>query len=436
MTIENLHEAFLLSAGICTDSRQDAKGKLFFALKGENFDGNLYVEDALEAGCHLAITETETLEGKPGVWYTPDALKLLQDLAWFHRRYASPEIVAITGSNGKTTTKELVAAILSRKFNVLATKGNLNNHIGVPLTLLSLQDEEMAVVEMGANHPGEIKTLAEIADPGLGLITNIGKAHLEGFGSLEGVLEAKGELYDYLALHEGLALVDGDDPVLIAKATKSGVKTWIVGSGGELNVVAKVIEQVPFLVIELEMEGTIQRIQTGLVGAYNLRNIKMAVAVGLKYGVGAGDMAEAISSYRPNNQRSQVIDGVNRVTLDSYNANPTSMREAIVGLLEYATDPTMIILGDMAELGDSSSAEHSDLVHWIGTLNIDRVCLVGPNFCATHEPSTHSGVFRDRKELEVHLSSDPPIGYQVLVKGSRVMELERLAPILIGNKVK
>lgn len=432
MTLESLHNEFLQSRGVCTDTRQDAEGTLFFALKGERFDGNRYVPDALRAGCRLAVTDSTSHEGEPGILVTPSPLKLLQELATFHRRKVSPIVLAITGSNGKTTTKELVSAVLSKRYNVLATKGNLNNHIGVPLTLLSLDDEEVAVIEMGANHPGEISTLAGIAAPDLGLITNVGKAHLEGFRTVAGVLNAKGELYEYLARHKGKALVDGADPLLMEKASGTGVERLVIGTGGDLPVTAKIVEQSPYLEVELEIENRKMSLHTMLVGGYNLQNIRQAAATGYRFGVPATEIADAISSYRPENQRSQVVEGGgNRVILDSYNANPTSMREAIGGLLTYASGPTMIILGDMAELGDSSEEEHRELVRWIGTLNIDRVLLVGPIFSDVSEPSASQTVFKERVALESHLEAGKPEGFHILVKGSRVMELEKLQALLV-----
>ncbi|MEN8202871.1 MAG: UDP-N-acetylmuramoyl-tripeptide--D-alanyl-D-alanine ligase [Bacteroidota bacterium] len=429
--IKQLHHIFLKSTGICTDTRKEVEGSLFFALKGENFDGNRFVEDAVAKGCMLALTERKELDGDPGILYVADALKALQELAHFHRKQVNPQVLAITGSNGKTTTKELMKEVLGKKFSVLATKGNLNNHIGVPLTLLSLKQEEIAVVEMGANHPGEIAELARIAAPGLGLITNVGKAHLEGFGSLEGVLKAKGELYEYLAFHKGRALVDGSDHMLMEKAESAGVETLVVGAEGDLPLSANLVSQNPFLELELTLAGSKHSVSTGLVGSYNLQNIRLAAGVGLQFGVPAASIAEAIAAYVPENQRSQLVKGEhNQVILDSYNANPDSMREAIGGFLNFASGPRMLLLGDMAELGDASEEEHRELVQWIETLDMDRVMLVGPKFTRACEPSSRLLVFSDRQELEARLKAEKPYGYHILVKGSRVMELERLRPLL------
>lgn len=432
MSTEQIYQEFLRSAGICTDTRREANGSLFFALRGDQFDGNRFVEDALNKGCRLAITERKDLEGSARVVVVPSVLEQLQKLANHHRMQIAPRLVAITGSNGKTTTKELMAAVLSSGYSLIATRGNLNNHIGVPLTLLTLDREEVAVVEMGANHPGEIAELARIAAPDVGLITNVGKAHLEGFGSLHGVLDAKSELYGYLAAHGGKAIIDGGDQTLIRKAGEIGVESEVIAPGGDLPVAIRLVRQTPFLEVEMVLGDEIYSFSTKLVGAYNLQNILLAAGTGLHFGISAGAIAGAISGYLPENQRSQMIEGGrNSVVLDSYNANPSSMLEAIGGLLTYATSPTMLILGDMAELGDASEQEHRELVQWIGTLNVGRVLLTGPIFYEVCETSGKIAVFRERSELEAFLRKEKPEGYHILLKGSRVMELERLKPLLI-----
>lgn len=421
-----------MSVGISTDTRQDVKGSIFFALKGDQFDGNMYVQDALKAGCRIAVTELKEYEGEAGICYTPSALKLLQELASFHRMQAAPRVLAITGSNGKTTTKELISVVLSKKFRVLATKGNLNNHIGVPLTLLSQKGEELAVVEMGANHPGEIGTLARIAAPNLGLITNVGKAHLEGFRTLEGVLDAKGELYEFLAASGGKAIVDGGDALLMKKAEETGVKVLSVSEDGALPVSVELLDQSPFLELDLRIGDESHHISTHLVGAYNIQNIRFAAACGSFFGVSGDEIAGAIASYTPENQRSQVVEGMhNRVVLDFYNANPSSMREAVGSLGAYADKTPMLILGDMAELGAASLSEHRDLVRWIRTLPIKQVILVGPQFGQVGEPLEGLRVFSALDELQAYLEKNPPRDCTILVKGSRVMGLERLKPLLV-----
>ncbi len=431
MSTEQIYQEFLQSTGICTDTRQMVEGSLFFALKGDQFDGNKFVEDALEKGCRLAITERKDLDGQERVVVVSSSLEVLQHLAQYHRIQVSPRLVAITGSNGKTTTKELTAAVLTKQYKLIATKGNLNNHIGVPLTLLTLNREELAVVEMGANHPGEIADLARIAAPDVGLITNVGKAHLEGFGSLQGVLDAKTELYAYLARHGGEAIVDGRDQILLRKADELGVKCRVVAPEGDLPVAVKLVRQSPFLEVDLVMGEEHYPISTRLVGAYNLQNIMLAAATGLYFGVAPETIAGAISGYLPENQRSQLLEGKrNMLVLDSYNANPSSMREAIGGLLSYAKAPTMLILGDMAELGDASEQEHRELCHWIASLNVDQVLLLGANFSQVSEASAQVHVFSKRDQLEDYLREESPEGYHILLKGSRVMELEGLSPLL------
>jgi len=434
LTIEDLYEEFIRSEGISTDTRQELRGTLFFALKGERFDGNLYVQEALNGGCRLAVTENMEYEGKPGTCCTPSALKLLQELAAYHRKKLAPRVLAITGSNGKTTTKELIRDVLSKQFRVLATRGNLNNHIGVPLTLLSLEKEEIAVIEMGANHPGEIENLARIAAPDAGLITNVGKAHLEGFGSLQGVLDAKGELYEHLAASGGEAIVDGEDETLLEKAGNTGVKILKVEPGGALPVSVSLLDQRPHLELELSLADESYILKTHLVGAYNLQNIKLAAACGKYFGVPGKDIAEAIGSYIPENQRSQVVEGEhNRVILDSYNANPTSMREALNGLIAYASEekPPMAILGDMAELGTASLQEHRELVDHLLSLSLEHVLLLGPQFAEVCEPRDDLLVFSGMDALQAHLEKHPPRGYTILLKGSRVMGMEVLGSYLV-----
>jgi UDP-N-acetylmuramoyl-tripeptide--D-alanyl-D-alanine ligase len=430
--IKQLYQEFLESTGICIDTRRDPEGALFFALRGEQFDGNRFVEDALSKGCRLALTERKDLAEVDRVLHVNSVLLELQQLASYHRKQRAPRVLAITGSNGKTTTKELLANVLSTRYTLMATRGNLNNHIGVPLTLLSLDREELAVIEMGANHPGEIAELARIAAPDLGIITNVGKAHLEGFGSLQGVLNAKSELYTYLAAQGGQALIDGGDQLLIGKAEELGVEKLLIAPGGELPIEVRLLGQTPYLEVELRIEEQVHACKTRLVGAYNVQNILLAAGAGLHFGIPGGDIARAIAGYSPENHRSQMLEGGrNRLVLDSYNANPSSMREAITGLLEYASPPVMLILGDMAELGDASPEEHRELLGWIRTLKVDRVLVAGPNFYQAGESLENLSVFKGKSELEEALKKEKPEGYHILLKGSRVMELESLKPLLI-----
>lgn len=441
MTIQELHQEFLQSAGICTDTRQVCSDSIFVALKGENFDGNRFVPDALDKGCRIAITVRTDLPPDQRILVVPSALEALQQLAHFHRMKQGARILAITGSNGKTTTKELIARVLEKKYGVASTRGNLNNHIGVPLTLLSLKEEEVAVVEMGANHPGEIGALCEIASPGTGLITNVGKAHLEGFGSLKGVLRAKTEMYKYLAASGGTALIDGSDATLIRRAGEIGVDTRTIGPKGDLMVHCRVTGQTPFLEVELQMEGKNYPVPTQLVGTFNLQNILLAAGAGLHFGVPSEDIAAAIAGYVPTNNRSQFIQGKrNQVIMDAYNANPSSMQGAVEGLLAVGKPPLMLILGQMAELGETSADEHLTLLRRVTSLPVDRLLLVGAIFSevledgslklSEGEPSGRITVFNNTESLETYLEAEPPEGYHILVKGSRVNELERIIRLL------
>ncbi len=436
--VKNLHPLFLDCKGVSTDSREELQGKLFFAIKGERFDGNRFVSEAVEKGCRLAVTERKELEGMENVLVVPSVLQILQELARYHRFHVSPRVLAITGSNGKTTTKELAHAVLSTKYRTLATSGNLNNHIGVPLTLLSLKDEEMAIIEMGANHAGEIGQLAGIAAPETGVITNVGKAHLEGFGSLEGVLHAKGELYEYLASGGGTAIIDITDDKLRGKASAVGVDAKLAGPGGDIPVSCRMTADRPFLSLELQFGNQRFPVSTRMVGPYNLQNVLLAASVGYYFGTDPGETARAISGYQPINRRSQLMETrSNRLILDSYNANPTSMREAIGGLLTYDPDRSMVILGDMAELGEQAPEEHRQLVEWIRSTGIRKALLAGPHFsrvarddrAARHDQVVQ--VFPGTAELAEALRKDFPSGYSILVKGSRIMRLEEIVDLFI-----
>ena len=430
---EHIYREFLRSDGISTDSRGELHNRIFVALEGENFDGNRFVEQALEKGCRLALTSRKELEGERRIAVV-DPLTMLQELATHHRRQLSVKVLAITGSNGKTTSKEMIASILGGKYRTGATRGNLNNHIGVPLTLLSFkEEEEIVIVEMGANHPGEIALLSSIAEPDFGIITNVGKAHLEGFGSLEGVLEAKGELYDYLAENGGVAIVDGEDRLLVDKARKAGVKTLLVGRQDSLDVTGTLHSQDPFLEVDLTLGGHLYTLKTKIVGRYNLQNIRLAAATGLYFGVPGESIISALASYTPVNHRSQLVAGnKNRLIMDAYNANPTSMRLAVESLLDYARRPLMLILGDMAELGPEAEKEHRDLVAWLAELKPGRILLAGDQFSKVAGPFTGDDLraFRNTESLGEYLDQEKPAGYTILLKGSRIMRLENLIRLL------
>ncbi len=409
----NLYRLFAEYPRVTTDSRNIPEGSLFFALRGARFDGNVYAKQALYSGAAYAIVDDPAVVADHRYILVPDVLAALQQLASEHRQALGLPILAITGSNGKTTTKELITKVLERNFNVGSTKGNFNNHIGVPLTLLSFDTgTELGVVEMGANNPGEIAALCDIAQPNYGLITNVGLAHLEGFGSPEGVQRAKGELYDYLSETGGKAFVRAEDQTL----------DRMVHERGGLEVIGYSVHAA---------EG----IENNLVGDYNLQNIAAAVAVGRYFGIAEGNIKEAIADYKPDNMRSQRVEtDKNTVILDCYNANPTSMRSAIENLCnETAELPVAVILGDMGELGDYSESGHIDILELLAANNIEEQYLVGPKLAkaASKVPTTgQRKLFRDTDALVEFLKDHPITGRLILVKGSRATGLEKIAHLL------
>ncbi len=400
--LKALYDIFLACGGhVCTDSRRVGRGCLFVALRGERFDGNKYAADALAAGAAYAIVDDAEAATDHRFIVVDNTLTTLQQLAAHHRRALGTTVLAITGTNGKTTTKELVAAVLGKRYKVAATAGNLNNHIGVPLTLLSMRDDDLGVVEMGASAAGEIAALCAIAAPNYGLITNIGRAHLEGFGGAEGVRRAKGELYDYLAAHGGVAFVRAADTTLMDMAReRAGLKVH---------------------------EYADETCGSSLEGEYNIPNIAAAIAVGHVFGVPDDDIRAAITAYIPSNNRSQRVETAhNTLVMDCYNANPSSMRAA----LESFTGRT-VILGDMAELGEYSAAEHEAIVAMLPGRGIEEAFLVGPNFTdATRRlpasPGLHIETFPDTDSLLEHLHTHPLRERDILIKGSRSMGLERV----------
>lgn len=405
--MKRLYEKYLASSGVVTDSRKIVGGELFFALRGENFDGNLYAAKALEAGAKWAVVDNPEVAVDDRYVVVPDTLVALQELARYHRQRLSIPVLAITGTNGKTTTKELTAAVLSHRWRTCYTQGNLNNHIGVPLTLLSIpSDAEMAIVEMGASAQGEIALLASIAQPNYGLITNIGRAHLEGFGGAEGIRKGKGELYDYLSMHSGVAIYRAEDEVLAEMvAERVGLKS--VAYPTALS------------------EG----VKSNLVGDYNRFNIAAALAVGDLLGVAHEDALVAIAEYVPSNNRSQsTATERNLLTVDCYNANPSSMSVAIANHLKTnhsAYPQKVLILGDMLELGEWSGQEHQRILGEALVGNADRVLLVGANFMACESADPRVERFADVGALRVWLDESPIERAFVLVKGSRGVGLEK-----------
>lgn len=427
MEIAELYKCFMECGKVTTDSRNCPEGSMFIALKGETFNGNAFAAQALKQGCRYAVIDESEYAGE-GTILVDNCLQALQQLANYHRRQLKTPVIGITGTNGKTTTKELISTVLSRKFNTLYTEGNFNNHIGVPLTLLRLTKEhEMAVVEMGANHPGEIKTLVHIAEPDYGIITNVGKAHLQGFGSFEGVIRTKGELYDFLRAKGGATIfIQNENPYLNGIA--EGLTCVRYGQTAGLYVSGELISCSPFLSFRWTAEGVSHEVNTHLIGSYNLDNMLAAAAIGRYFGVSDDDISSALASYLPHNNRSQLKETAdNKLIVDAYNANPTSMMAALKNFRQVEAPHKMVILGDMKELGEASREEHQKVVDYLKECGFDRVVLVGPEFAAaTHSYQTFQHVDEVLADIRMH----KPQGYYILIKGSNSMKLSQLPECL------
>lgn len=427
MEIAELYKCFMECGKVTTDSRNCPEGSMFIALKGETFNGNAFAAQALKQGCRYAVIDESEYAGE-GTILVDNCLQALQQLANYHRRQQKTPVIGITGTNGKTTTKELISTVLSRKFNTLYTEGNFNNHIGVPLTLLRLTKEhEMAVVEMGANHPGEIKTLVHIAEPDYGIITNVGKAHLQGFGSFEGVIRTKGELYDFLRAKGGATIfIQNENPYLNGIA--EGLTCVRYGQTAGLYVSGELISCSPFLSFRWTAEGVSHEVNTHLIGSYNLDNMLAAAAIGRYFGVSDDDISSALVSYLPHNNRSQLKETAdNKLIVDAYNANPTSMMAALKNFRQVEAPHKMVILGDMKELGEASREEHQKVVDYLKECGFDRVVLVGPEFAAaTHSYQTFQHVDEVLADIRMH----KPQGYYILIKGSNSMKLSQLPEYL------
>ena len=435
MDIDSLYRIFLQSTGVTTDSRRCPAGSLFFALRGDTFDGNAFAAKALEAGCtHAVVDNPACLPGNDGRYIlVDDCLGALQALARHHRRALGTRIIGITGTNGKTTTKELMAAVLSTTFCLHYTQGNLNNHIGVPLTLLGLRPEhQLAVVEMGASHPGDIRELVGIAEPDFGLITNVGKAHLEGFGSFEGVRRTKGELFDYLRARGGATVFVHDDNDWL-KDMAHGLEQVRYGSREGLFVSGRMTQNSPYLGFEWKGEGDSapHTVQTRLIGEYNLPNALAAAAVGRFFGVAATDIDRALEGYVPRNSRSQLVKTAeNTLIVDAYNANPTSMMAAIENFRKMDAPGKMFVLGDMRELGADSLAEHQRIVDHLEACGLTDVVLVGSQFGATRH---HCPTYADAPALIAAWEAQPPVGKTILIKGSNGIHLQSVAEALCAR---
>lgn len=422
---DQLFEHFLKHKKVTTDSRQLSEGAIYFALKGERFNGNEFAMAALRGGCSYAVIDEDILESHPGLIRVEDVLIALQGLAKRYRQTFKIPFLAITGSNGKTTTKELVTAVLSKKYKTHATKGNLNNHIGVPLTLLSIpEDAEFAVIEMGANHQKEISSYCEYALPNFALITNIGKAHLEGFGGVEGVKKGKKELFDFVNSHGGKIFVNTEIENL--REVSEGMDLITYGfDQNDFKLSTKKLD--PFLEFEFQKGSHAALVKTHMTGGYNLYNYASAIAVGSYFGVGFLDQVDAMEAYDPDNNRSQVVrTDRNTIIMDAYNANPSSMEHALENLHQQGKN-TFFVMGDMRELGDEGPREHLAILEKAESLDLNGV-TVGPIFFGLKEESRYLS-FPDNLEATKYFQSNPIEGKIVLIKGSRGIRLEELKPL-------
>ncbi|MFP5154000.1 UDP-N-acetylmuramoyl-tripeptide--D-alanyl-D-alanine ligase [Bacteroides clarus] len=432
MDITALYQIFLSCTGVTTDSRNCPEGSLFIALKGDTFNGNAFAAKALETGSAYAVVDEAAYVPAGDTHYilVDNCLRTLQQLANYHRRQLGTRIIGITGTNGKTTTKELISAVLSQKYNILYTLGNLNNPIGVPLTLLRLKAEhELGVVEMGASHPGDIKELVEIAEPDYGIITNVGKAHLEGFDSFEGVIRTKGELYDYLRRQDNPTIfIHQDNPYLTQIAW--GLNPVTYGEEDNLYINGHVTGNSPYLTFEWKAgkAGERHEVQTQLIGDYNFPNALAAITIGHFFGVEAAKIDKALHAYEPRNNRSQLKKTAdNTLIIDAYNANPTSMLAAISNFHNMQAGGKMLILGDMRELGKDSPGEHQKIVDCLQEYGFKDVALVGELFAATRHTYP---TYPDAPALIAELQKNKPCGKTILIKGSNGIKLNTVVDYL------
>jgi UDP-N-acetylmuramoyl-tripeptide--D-alanyl-D-alanine ligase len=424
MQMDRLYALYKQYPKVQTDTRALAPNELFFALKGPSFNGNLFAQQAMEMGAAGVVIDEPIGIEADNIFLVDNALETLQALALHHRRQLKIPFIAITGSNGKTTTKELLHAVLSSTYKTYTTKGNLNNHIGVPLTILSIKDDAaMAIIEMGANHQKEIESYCKIAMPTHGIINNCGKAHLEGFGGVEGIRKGKGELFDFLSLNNGTAFINAGLDYLIDMSSAIKNKIFYGGQGNSFE--AAVFQSEPLLALEIKSEkwGT-QQIFTQLVGAYNKPNIEAAICVGDYFGIAFESIKRALEAYTPDNARSQLIKkGNNTIILDAYNANPSSMQAAIENFSLQQSDNKYMFLGGMMELGEESIAEHQSLVEMINRTGIKNVVLVGGDFAHVDH---HATFFTDAAQATEWIKQNTPSNALILIKGSRGIKMEKL----------
>ena len=426
---EKIFEAFKQFGSISTDSRQIKENSIFFALPGDNFNGNKFAADALQRGAAMAVVDDAGCVKGDDYILVDDSLEALQKLAADYRKSLSATILGITGSNGKTTTKELISAVLATEKNTVFTQGNFNNHIGVPLSVLSLKtDTEVGVIEMGANHIGEIENLCKIANPDVGLITNIGKAHLEGFGSYEGVIKAKNELYQAIKDNDGELLLNEDDDLL--RELGSGINSFSYGAA-YADVNGRIIQTNPTLVIEWVWNDKPYLIKSKLYGNYNFPNIMAAIAAGLYFSIKPANICRAIEDYKPNNNRSQQVKtNRNKLILDAYNANPVSMQNALKSFRDFNANNPVLILGDMFELGNDAAAEHKSIIDQILVFGFKDVFLLGEEFYKFKDSNDQFTFFRQTLQMKDFLLENSLEGKTILIKGSRGMKLESLVELL------
>ena len=422
--LSQLHQLFLESTGICTDTRKLKKGNLYLALKGDNFNGNNFAAKALELGADYSIVDEQPEEQNDHIIKVEDGLDTLQKLAAYHRKYLNLPILSITGSNGKTTTKELIREVLSKKYKTVSTKGNLNNHIGVPLTLLSMNKEtEFGIVEMGANHQGEIASLCKIAQPDYGYITNFGKAHLEGFGGVEGVIKGKSELYNYLIKNNKTIFINYDDEIQVEKSKGTDIISFSEGKNATHQITF--LKADPF--VKINTEDT--EINSQLIGTYNAKNIAAAICIGKYFKIPVKAIKEAIESYQPTNNRSQIINqNSNQIILDAYNANPTSMKAALENLEAIPAKNKIAILGDMFEVGNTSAEEHQIIIDLLEKLEFSNMMVCGKNFYQTSTQEVSK--FENFEDLKNYIQRNNFEDATILIKGSRGMALERILEAL------
>jgi UDP-N-acetylmuramoyl-tripeptide--D-alanyl-D-alanine ligase len=423
LTISELYKIYLQYPNVETDTRKLKEGTIFFALKGGNFNGNHFALQALELGAAYAVIDEDINASNNKLIRVDNALETLQQLAKFHREQFKVPFIAITGSNGKTTTKELIHAVLSSTYKTYTTEGNLNNHIGVPLTILKVKrDAEMAVIEMGANHQKEIESYCVIAQPTHGIISNIGKAHLEGFGGVEGIKKGKGELYDFLRKHNGIAFAFDDYDYLHEMSKGIHEVIWYGTKSG--TIVGDVNTSEPFLEVTINKGASFKTIKTNLVGDYNLPNILCAITIGKYFNVPDEKIQSSLQNYIPSNSRSQLIDiGTNKIILDAYNANPSSMKAAIENFAHIHSNNKIIVLGGMMELGEESVREHENILNLINKYGFKHVILVGGDFKNAHGSYIY---FNNAEEAAAYIKQQHFQRSYFLIKGSRSMQMEKI----------